>query len=65
MPIERTYLVDADEIRRELRISIQRARDLMRDGTLPNCFKPGRKWLMLRREFEKWCEREARKGGTA
>ena len=55
------YLVAVEELATEFRISLQRARDLMRSGAFPS-FKHGRRWFTTRPEFEKYLRRIAKAG---
>lgn len=55
-------LLGVEDLARELALSPQRTRDLLRAESLCRAFKVGRKWYALRRDFERWCERRARRG---
>ena len=55
------YLVAVEDVAAEFRLSLQRARDLMRSGAFPS-FKHGRRWFTTRRDFEKYLRRISKAG---
>ena len=60
-PVPR-YLISAEEVAFEFKVSLTRARELLRSGDLGRAFKRGKRVHVLRTDFEKALLRMASRG---
>ncbi len=56
------YLVCVEEVAAEFQLSKTRAREILREGEVGRAFKRGRRWFVLRAEFERALKRMAADG---
>ena len=61
-PTPPRYLISAEEVAVEFKVSLTRAREILRSGDLGLPFKRGRRLHVLRTDFERALKRMAARG---